>query len=324
MREGGRRQRRHHQHQHQHHHRHHRAGEEDYFAPPRGFAVVYRPSWCKLRFLLFLTAMWLLSLFLGLALIVSPILIGRYVLSTFFLAAGEKAPELQTFEVGFLLLGIAMRAMHAMGVLARQKGLLSVLALALHFPLVLGKATVMLLVMLGVWPTVVGFYLMLTLSPLLSSLNETAVIPVFTCWFLGFVYGRFFYSMRQHICSEQRNRIMDRLATWEGWYNPRFKEVCFGLLLPYSLRLCVMILGPPLAVLLLCPLVDLSFVQILMLQRWSYCLSLAVPALIFVIWLLMKLRVRLMARIRDETYLVGRRLHNLERRPNAEEVVSEA
>jgi E3 ubiquitin-protein ligase MARCH6 len=282
----------------------------------KGFTVVYRPNQFKIRVCAFLGAMFGIFQAFGLLMFVAPILVGRFVLG-YFVEPGFSPYEFHTFQIGVIILGLCMKIGQMIYESVSQSGLKTVITSVLRVPIVAIKAVIVASTMFVLWPTLGGIYLMLVTTPFVSSLNETPTYPVFTCWVIGFMYARLLIMLRSMICSEKRARILDRLATFEGWWHMRFKEVILHLIVPYTVRALLLMFGPPMAVLLLSPLLELSFAQILMLQRWSYLLSLAVPFIAIGIWLIRNARQQFVNRIRDEHYLVGRRLHNLER-PNAE------
>lgn len=279
----------------------------------KGFTVVYRPDQMKIRVFGFFVTMCAFSICLGLVFVVAPILLGRYVFSLFH-EADYVPPDIKCYEIGIALVILLIKAAEVGFKTLYERGIKSVLQMCLRVPVVIVQSLFVLTIAYVLWPSIVGAYLLLLFSPLLAALDETPVIPMYMAWLIGFLYCQLFVFLREALCSEERNRIIARLEKLEGWYNMEFKAVCSKLLIPYSIRIMAMIMGPPLAVLLLCPLMDYNFAQIVMFQRWSYAVSLAVPGAVVGIWSTMKLRRRLLARIRDENYLVGRRLHNLDRR----------
>jgi E3 ubiquitin-protein ligase MARCH6 len=278
----------------------------------KGFTVVYRPNNCTARVYLFLFTEWLYYQLVGMLLFATPILIGRYIFGL-FLSDGTKAHEMHTFMTGFIVMGVLMKVVQLTYDALCDGGLANVLRTGVRVPIITFKAVTVGVFLAILWPTMIGAYLMLILSPLLSSVNETPILPVFTCWFIGFMYIKVFYTARDLLCSAERQQILDRLATLEGWTDMHFLQVMLRVVLPYTMRLVTLIVGPPLAVILLAPLIELDFVQMLIIGRWSYLLSLAVPAVVLGVGLISSLRESMAMRIRDDNYLVGRRLHNLER-----------
>ncbi|PJF18602.1 hypothetical protein PSACC_01587 [Paramicrosporidium saccamoebae] len=283
--------------------------------PTKGFTVVYRPNNCAARVYLFLFTEWLYYQLVGMLLVATPILIGRYIFGL-FLTDGTKAHEMHTFMAGFMVMGVLMKTVQLTYNVLCDGGLVNVLKTSIRVPVIALKAAIVGVFISFLWPTMIGAYLMLILSPLLSSVNETPILPLFTCWFIGFMYIKVFYTVRDVLCSTERVQILDRLATLEGWTDMQFMQVMLRVVLPYTMRLVTLIVGPPLAVVLLAPLIDLDFVQMLIIGRWSYLLSLAVPAVVLGVGLISNLRQSMAMRIRDDNYLVGRRLHNLERPPS--------
>lgn len=282
----------------------------------KGFTVVYRPNRMRLRVLFYLGAMCAFNICLGLVFVVAPILLGRSIFALFHEPA-HLPPDIKCYEVGITIVILLIKSAEVCAKTLYERGLRSVMKICLRVPVMIAQTLLVLATVYLLWPIIVGAYLLLLFSPILCAADETPVISFYMSWLIGFLYCQLFIFLRPVLCSEERNAIIARLEKLEGWYDMEFKVVCLRLLLPYTLRIGALMVGPPLAVLLGGSLVDLSLAQIVMLQRWSYAASLAVPGVAFVIWLLMRLRRRLLMRIRDDNYLVGRRLHNLDRRGTA-------
>lgn len=277
-----------------------------------GFTVVYRPGLFPMRIALFLVGLWLLYQVLALVFIVAPVIVGRFAYRL-ILPIGRKVIDIHAFQVGLLLLSFTAKVLQVSIKCLSEKGSWSFLRQLFKVPLFMLKAVALLFMVIFVWPSLFGLYWGSLISPFLASLDETPIMPPFVCWFIGISSGNLFWMIRDSVFSRERNQIIDRLKTLDGWWNMNFTEIFAKLLLPYTVRLCILIFGPPVAILLFAPLLGLSFSQLLLLQRWSNLISLAVPGVIFLVWAGLLLRRRLLRNIRDENYLIGERLNNLER-----------
>lgn len=293
-------------------HRHERARNARNEFKKNGFTVVYRPGLFSLRVTLFLFGLWLLYQVLALVFVVAPVIVGRFAYRL-ILPVGRKVIDIHAFQVGLLLLSFTAKVLQVSIKCFAENGSWSFLRQLFKVPLFMLKAFALLFMVIFVWPSLFGLYWGSLISPFLASLDETPIMPPFVCWFIGVSSGNLFWMIRDSVFSRERNQIIDRLKTLDGWWNMNFTEVFIKLLLPYTVRLCILIFGPPVAILLFAPLLGLSFSQLLLLQRWSNLISLAVPGVIFLVWAGLLLRSRLLRNIRDENYLIGERLNNLER-----------
>ena len=278
----------------------------------KGFTVVYCPDRYPLRMFIFLMSLWCLNQFLGLVFVVSPVIIGRRCYHI-FLPKGRTVIDIHAFQMGLMIMAFGMKIAQVVVKFIREKGVVNFLFQIFQIPIFLLK-TVLLIVIMGiVWPSLVGFYYVSLFSPFLADLAETPIIPPFMCWFLGLFTGNMLWLGRGFMFAEERMAILDKFKTIEGWWNMDFGLLCSKLLVPYTFRMLVLAFGPSSVILLISTLINLSYTQTLMLQRWSNLISLAVPVVVLCVWLGMAVRRKFVRRVRDEHYLLGQRLHNLER-----------
>lgn len=297
--------------------------EETFQEIYRGFTPVFCPGFFKLRMGIFCLTIWMALIASGLLFFAAPILLGRQILS--FLGLSGMQHEIYTFFSGFLFLGVLLNLIEHVSSRVYESGLMALFLDILMFPPKVVSILLLLFVMLCVWPLLVGLYLWMVISPILlisgtDSLdmfsNSTLVTPIASCWLIGFLVLKIAHALARYVCTPERAAILSRLGTLEGWTNFRrswLKDVYLRLLVPYSFRLVVMNVLPPLTVLIVCPMLGLPFSQIVVLQRWSFLLSLIVPFVMLGLSLALSMRRRLFEGIRNEAYLVGRQLHNLER-----------
>lgn len=275
----------------------------------KGFTVVYRPNGLPGRILAFLGSLWFMTQVLALIWIIAPILLGRLIYKS-ILPTDRTVMDIHAFYIGFLALSLIVKVAHVSIDFLIRNGVRRYVIQLARFPLFLSKAIVVLTAFLVLWPLLFGFYCMVLLTPLIVALDETFIFPPFMCWFTGLILVHTIWTAREALFAERRLEILRRLSTLAGWWDMNFWEVFVKVLAPYTGRIVTLIVAPPLTILVMAPLFNLSEAQLLMLQRWSHLISLAIPATVLIIWLGMQLRGRLARRIRDENFLIGERLLN--------------
>jgi len=303
-----------------------------------GSTIVHVPGLFGVRIFLFCVCVWVALVASGLLFFAVPILLGRRLLAA--MGYPGTMHEMYTFCVGFLVLGLLFRLVHHVISRVLDLGPRALLLDLLVLPPRLCNGLAIFVVVGCVWPLLIGFYLWMVVSPLLLSpamvspliassaldiseggienylVGGTLVTPILSCWMTGMMILKIAYSLTRLICTPRRAEILERLGTLHGWASldgPWLKDVYLHLLLPYTFRLVTMNVLPPATVLLVCPMLGLPYDQILMLQRWSFALGLLVPLATVELALVYGLQRRFVQGIRDDAYLVGRRLHNFER-----------
>lgn len=178
------------------------------------------------------------------------------------------------------------------------------LGLFLSFPLI-------------IWPCLTGLYVYSLISPLLCRWDQTPIIAPISAWAIGLPIVKVAWSLRQHWVRSDRNALLDSLS--DPWRIP-FWPVCRHLLWPVTAKLGGLLLIPPLAAILVSPLLGLNPSEMLLLQRCSHALVLLLPLTALFMTLLLHLHKTLVTRIREDTYLIGRQLVNLEAEEEEEDV----
>ena len=164
------------------------------------------------------------------------------------------------------------------------------------------------------------------LEALSDQVGSVIILFFIACWSLGFPVLRAIYSLRSHLplprfTLNYFQRLNATMATTTNTRfsltSPEFESMTFLKLaaLPITLMLILALIIPPLLCLLIIPLLQNStYSQVLQAQRHSHLIALIIFILIRLVQSVFKFYQNILNGIRDETYLIGRRLHNLEAR----------
>lgn len=177
-----------------------------------------------------------------------------------------------------------------------------------------------------IWPLQVGLLFTLLVQPLINNSNNNSglfngpfpvSLPVIffgACWSLGFPLLRVLYSLRSHLPlpTATINYISD-LRRLEQF---NVKEFFKYAAVPVTLMLTFALILPPLSCLIAIPLFspNPSMSTVIEFQNSAHSLALLAFIILKLVKAALMIYQRLISGIRDETYLVGRRLHNLESR----------
>jgi E3 ubiquitin-protein ligase DOA10 len=177
-----------------------------------------------------------------------------------------------------------------------------------------------------IWPLQVGLLFTLLVNPLIGSSSGTGAfnlpitLPVIffgSCWSLGFPLLRVLYSIRSHLPLplSSINYISSDLRRFERL---NLKEFFKYAAIPITLMFSLSLLLPPLSCLIAVPLFspNPSMSTVIEFQNYSHFLALVSLVILKLVKAAVVFYQRLISGIRDETYLIGRRLHNLESRSN--------
>jgi hypothetical protein len=277
----------------------------------RGFTVVFRPHYLWPRLLLLCGALLALWLALALSCLVLPVAVGRWLAAR---VTDARVHEVYTFAVGALVCGATARALAALHAALGSSDRATLRRLAFDGPVRLAKAGVLVAVFGLLWPLLFGAYTFLLVAPLLARLDAMHVWGLGTLWSVGMlgVKALLLLAMPPFINPDRAAAIAQ--LKLEGPWSPSLSlpHLTRVLILPITLRVLALALCPPLFILLAASLFALPPAQTLALQAYSHLISLTLPVSLLLLEHILAVRRRLVARIRDEHYLVGRQLHNLE------------
>lgn len=307
----------------------------------KGFTIVYIPSNFKLRILILIGAIWILFQLGIIGFVASPTLLGRWIFSHLLslfsnnkeligglngnvgssissvgdgIVSNERTiTDLYCFFLGFPILTMMIKAGEIIYTSIKGTDSKLLRMLITHYPCKIIQSISCLFIMFVIWPFTIGLYMLLLLSPWVLSYEKSSILYPVSLWSCGLSAIKFIYITRNYLLSPGRNAIIQEIKN-NGW-NVSFSRVISNLILPYTLRMFLLILLPPLVVsLIFSPILKLDDGQTIILQRWSFTVTLIVPLIIISIQSLLELKRRLMAGIRDEEYLLGRQLINFEGR----------
>ncbi|OQN98498.1 hypothetical protein B0A48_15759 [Cryoendolithus antarcticus] len=306
------------------------------------FAAIYVPPLFRLRVSAFMVCLWAFSVLVGLASTVLPLVSGRAVLRT--MGWSEGVNDIYAYSIGAYLLGglgvvvlrgsTAARSLHSRARaldfaawLAKVKSVAVKTAKCIYVYGFLSLAVPLLLA------TLLQLYLVIPLhtyatstlaSPSDAATPTTAMsgldhtVHILQDYALGLLYVRL---LTQSIFRSPGTRAAEafRRITAPGYLAPDARLATRVIILPALLLTALLVLLPPISTwagLLVVPTSQLSDEKRVLLYRASYPVCAALGGLVWMIWKLGGVTRRWRARIRDEVYLVGEKLHNFgEKKP---------
>ncbi|KXL42664.1 hypothetical protein M433DRAFT_70753 [Acidomyces richmondensis BFW] len=310
------------------------------------FAKVYVPPHFRVRITLFMVCLWIFSAFTGLCATLVPLCFGRQIFASFVTPAGTRVNDIYAYSVGAYILGGLIFAVlqgrkamkkwkegkKMMPVVQVQKCLLAgskVLVHTLKCGYVYGFIVVVLPTLFAL---LLQFYLVLPLHTYILSLpfdfSTTLAhhtIHILQDYCLGLLYLRLFaraiFTHPTSVAAEAFRRI-----TAKGYFNPDIRLTTRALVLPTLLFSIILLLAPPAmcwALLQFFRFGDTSRADQnngleTVFYRYSYPISAIVMLVMLGVSGMGRAVEQWRAKIKDEVYLVGERLHNFgEKRPAA-------
>ncbi|ORY93848.1 hypothetical protein BCR43DRAFT_551551 [Syncephalastrum racemosum] len=284
--------------------------------------VVYLPPRFKLRVTLFLFLMWLSGSTLTCSITIVPLLLGRHVFDVYL---GAKVHDMYAFIAGayiMVFLSILINwAGHKMETLTRNGGVLrmsEVIAGAKDKLTMVCKLVYLAAVFAFIIPLLIGVAadLFIFMPIRLSKSSDALVIHMSEDWSFGVVYLGIFYGVVYVLPNNVIQRTLDGFTrnglgvnTW---------ALTRSLVLPIVLGATGAIVTPGAVALSAIRLLGLTDPAMhLAMFRCAYPIAFCVVMLGGLLVLLTRLvRVWLKA-VRDDTYLVGKQLHNLDEQQRA-------
>ena len=170
------------------------------------------------------------------------------------------------------------------------------------------------------WPLQVGILFSLLINPILNgnplttSHMQIPIMFIGTCWSIGFPILRILYTLRAHLPLPHTSHsyLSSTLSRINSLEQVQLKDFLKLVVFPVTLMFTLTLIIPPALVLVLLPLHTADTELLYIYQSSSHLLALTAYLTYklgaSLAWSLRKL----VSGIRDETYLVGRRLHNLD------------
>ncbi|OQN96416.1 hypothetical protein B0A48_17668 [Cryoendolithus antarcticus] len=305
------------------------------------FAAIYVPPLFRLRISAFMVCLWAFSVLIGLASTVVPLVSGRAVLR--LMGWSEGVNDFYAYSIGAYLLGglgvvvlrgsTAVKSLHSRARtldfaawLAKTKSVAVKTAKCIYVYGFLSLAVPLLLA------TLLQLYLVIPLhtyaiSTLASSPTDATpttmsgldhTVHILQDYALGLLYVRL---LTQSIFRSPGTRAAEafRRITAPGYLAPDARLATRVIILPALLLTALLVLLPPVSTwagLLVVPTSRISDENRVLLYRASYPVFAGLGGLVWMVWKLGGVTRRWRARIRDEVYLVGEKLHNFgEKKP---------
>ena len=310
------------------------------------WTVVFRPNYFKLKcFLVTIFAVLNVQIFL-LSILLAPLLSGRWLLRLFqqtFLneeSVVKAVHEIYSWTIGAVFCLICCKAVEFLLYPTKKhrddpvgpEESMNLKAKLVYISEFVFKTCLVSMFVAGIWPLQVGLLFTLLVNPLLGtgeglsnmfSVNSnnnnttTSAMPVIffgDCWSLGFPLLRLLFSLRTHL--PLPTSTVNYLNGLRRFDSLNVKDFLKYAALPVTAMLSTALLLPPISCLVAVPLFspNPSMDLVIQSQNSSHLLALFAFVVLKLIKAVVTLYQRIISAIRDETYLVGRRLHNLESR----------
>ena len=316
------------------------------------WTVVFRPNYFKLKcFTVLLVTLLSLQMFL-LSISIGPLLAGRFIVKftqeTFYsMNSGnaEDIHEIYSWHIGAFGLFLLLKLIEFFVIPIKKQRRRSIEnninnngQLSEKISLLLGsffKIAVLTFFLVLLWPLQVGILFSLLINPLLldnstefigslvmKESGNTLQLPLLffgTCWSVGFPILRILYSFKTHLPLSQQTITYLRINR-NSLDQIELKQFLRLVALPVTFLFTFSIVFPPFACLILVPLClgpSASINTVISYQNSSHLVSLLIFLTLKILRQIVSIVGKIVSGIRDETYLVGRRLHNLENRSSS-------
>jgi len=280
----------------------------------KGFTVVFRPNHFALRCAGLAMALWAYYFLAVLMLGVVPLLTGRAVTGLFVETPMRDA---YNFVIGFICFGILVRgAVEAIrGVLASDRARLR--KVFVEAPWIAFKIALVTSIFFALWPVMLGGIIWLALSPAIQRLSHhymmgaTRLITLSEVWTVGVILVKWMLKSSPPYIKAEYHRAIVKMKL-DGFMQIDLVPLMTLFILPMTLKLCLYLVEPALYCLLASAALGWKHDNLLTYQSWAYTISALRPIVIFAAGRLMEARRQFLHSARDEAYLIGNRLHNLE------------
>ncbi|CAG7827854.1 unnamed protein product [Allacma fusca] len=282
---------------------------------PTGFHPYIRPGCFPIKIGLLILAMMGTLTVVSIFILVVPVSVGRFVMSYWLSSSDEPVHELYTTASGLYVTWLVIRGFLLLGTWI-PKGWSAVWATAKKWSLMVIKATVAVVLLVGVIPYLCGLLFELVLiSPLRVPLNQSPIYLFGENWVMGTLYIKIACaSAMMGPPNFWLRRVLERI------YNDGVRNINLNLIIRALAAPCIERLGLALAV----PyVISQSIVPIFvpnletqnLIERRIYPFLLVISLVIGIISFQIRQFKKLYEHIKNDKYLVGRRLVNYERPP---------
>ncbi|KAI8063657.1 uncharacterized protein B0P05DRAFT_555187 [Gilbertella persicaria] len=269
--------------------------------------VVYAPPRFKQRLIVFLLYMWFSISLLTCSVTVVPLLVGRG-LFYYWLAPGSPVNDLYSFGLGiYVMVGIAIliRWIHdaylTPNMMTYIKDKLTKLAKFCY-----------LSVTLGMWiPFLLGVAVdLFVFMPIRSSNTDTGlVIHVSQNWSFGVAYMSIIHHVIHVLPANNRIRQYYTEFMGDGMMQAHLWNITRSVIVPVTMCALLAISLPAIVSWGMVHMLDTP--SLLMMTRYTYPIMFGIIMSLLLGWLGKRLMSLWLQSVRDDTYLIGKRLHNL-------------
>lgn len=289
------------------------------------FKLVYVPPHFRIRISLFILLIWLFAAATGVSITIVPLVFGRYAFAR-LTPRHVQTNDVYAFSIGVYGLGAALYSTyHAregykylrqhlqfnVGAFAQALATLNLVMYRLARLVYFYSATAILLpILLGF---MVDFYLIIPLNTLTSGPHHT--IHVVQTWVLGLLYLKMITRVISRY-TESRPAEALRAVARQGYLNPDVRIATRCFIFPATVALSMALLLPP-ALASIAMYFEVFSGTVtksteLRVYRYAYPLAMSLVMIALTLVKLWGLIKGWRLRIRDEHYLIGERLHNLD------------
>eukprot|EP00897_Mesotaenium_endlicherianum_P009194 jgi/Mesen1/8302/ME000451S07505 len=270
------------------------------------------------RIALLLLAAWTTLLVFNTSMTVVPVLIGRAVFGWFTrlpFTQGAQCNDVYAFGIGcYVLWGALAGVRYAAGYLRTHD--VSVLAAQIFkWACIVAKSAALLSLWIGVVPVLLGLlFELLLLIPLRVPVDESPVILLYQDWAFGLVFLKVWTRLvmmgqADLIVNDTWRRKLERVRA-DGFANLHALWVLRNIIVPVLVNLLTALCVPFVLARGLVPLLGFPLLVESAVYRFAWIGSLALTLAWYGICRAHKWVLELHNTIRDDRYLVGRRLHN--------------
>ncbi|XP_071442207.1 E3 ubiquitin-protein ligase MARCHF6 isoform X2 [Hetaerina americana] len=301
--------------------------------PPNvGVQVYVRPAFFPLRLAALLLLLCISLVFASVVALTLPVWLGRKATALWLLPpatattlptnAPGKVHELYTAACGLYVCWAVARAGGLLAGLALAQGRIAILPRIRTCLFIAARSAVACILLLGVFPLMFGLLLeVVVVVPLRVPLNQTPLLFVWQDWALGVLYTKIAVALVMILGPPDwwLRRALER-AYRDGIHDLSLSFIVLELAAPLLMALGLALAVPYAIAHGLAPLLVSSLYRRILIARSIYPSLLLLVCVIIIVTFQVKQFRRLYAHIRDDKYLVGRRLVNYNhqrRKPSA-------
>ncbi|CAM6094443.1 unnamed protein product [Calypogeia fissa] len=271
-----------------------------------------------LRIVMLLIGAWITLLAVNSAMVLVPVTLGRGLFSLFSqlpIAHGAKCNDLYAFNIGCYVLWATAAAVRYVIDYLRTHDVHVLVMQVLKWSAIVAKSVVLLTLWIVVIPIVVGLlFELLVVVPLRVPIDESPVFIFYQDWALGLVFLKIWTRLvmlgQITPLADERWRLRFEQVRADGFANLRGFWVLKEIIAPVLIRLLVALCAPHVFARWIFPSLGYSLIVNSAVNRFAWLGCLGITVLWYGVKRLRQWLLDLHNSIRDDRYLVGRRLHN--------------